>query len=77
MPPPPPSSASTRFLFFPIRTGKVTYALPELECNVAGWFQNHDRTIDVHDGHTGYGAEGNAKRVGLRRNHVAVFVGLA
>jgi hypothetical protein len=31
----------------------------------------------VHDGHAGYGTEANAKRVRLRRNHVAVLIRLA
>jgi hypothetical protein len=55
----------------------VTYTLLSTECNVAGWLQNHDRTVYVHDRHTGYGAKANAQRVRLRCNHITVFVGLA
>jgi len=31
----------------------------------------------VHDGHSGDGAEANAERVRLRRDHVSMFVGVA
>lgn len=56
---------------------RITYTLLELERSIAGWLQNHDRAIHMHDGHTGYGAEANAKRMRLRHNHVAVLIGLA
>lgn len=47
------------------------------ERGVTGWFQNHDCTVYVHDRHTWYGAEANTKRVRMRRDHVAVHIGLA
>lgn len=31
----------------------------------------------MHDGHAGYGTEDNPKRVRLRRNYVAVLIGVA
>jgi hypothetical protein len=44
---------------------------------MAGRLQNHDRAIYVHDRHARYGTEVNAKRVQLRRNHVAVLIRLS
>jgi len=47
------------------------------ERRIAGWFQNHDCAVYMHDRHTGHGAEGNTERVCLRRDHVAVLIRLA